>query len=66
MGINKKKNLEMMLVFKECITIFTVLSDEKRQKIMLILANDPEGINVHTITEEINLSRPAVSHHLKI
>ncbi|MGV8983350.1 ArsR/SmtB family transcription factor [Clostridium sp.] len=63
---NKKKNLEIMMTFKECIPLFSVLSDEKRQEIVLILSEAPEGLNVNAITEKIELSRPAVSHHLKI
>ena len=63
---NKDKNLEVMMIFKECIPLLSVLSDEKRQEIVLILSEVPEGLNVNGITEKIHLSRPAVSHHLKI
>lgn len=55
-----------MMIFKDCIPLLTVLSDEKRQEIVLILSEVPEGLNVNAITERIHLSRPAVSHHLKI
>jgi ArsR family transcriptional regulator len=65
MSLNKEKNLEIMMIFKECIPMFSALADEKRQEIILILSEESEGINVNTITEKINLSRPAVSHHLK-
>jgi ArsR family transcriptional regulator len=62
----KDKNLEIMMIFKDCIPLLTVLSDEKRQEIVLVLSEEPEGLNVNSITEKIHLSRPAVSHHLKI
>jgi len=62
----KEKNLEIMMIFKECIPLLSVLSDIKRQEIVLILSEVPEGLNVNAITEKIKLSRPAVSHHLKI
>ncbi|MCR3761185.1 metalloregulator ArsR/SmtB family transcription factor [Clostridium felsineum] len=55
-----------MSVFKECLPIFSVLNDENRQKIILILSEFPEGIIVNDITGRLNLSRPAVSHHLKV
>lgn len=62
----KEKDFEIMMIFKECIPLLSVLSDEKRQEIVLILSEQPEGLNVNAITEKIKLSRPAVSHHLKI
>ena len=41
--------------------------DAKRQEIILILTDFPgEGLTVNGITERIDLSRPAVSHHLKV
>ncbi|MFE4713540.1 MULTISPECIES: ArsR/SmtB family transcription factor [Paenibacillus] len=52
--------------FKECIPLLDVLTDEKRQAIILLLAQHKMGLNVNTIAEHINLSRPAVSHHLKV
>lgn len=63
---NKEKSLKIMMIFKECVPLFSVLSDEKRQEIVLLLSETMEGLNVNAITEKISLSRPAVSHHLKI
>ena len=41
--------------------------DAKRQEIILMLTDFPgEGLTVNGITERIDLSRPAVSHHLKV
>lgn len=61
-----EKNLQIMSIFKECIPLLFVLSDSKRQEIVLILSEQSKGLNVNAITEKIKLSRPAVSHHLKI
>ncbi|REK76836.1 ArsR/SmtB family transcription factor [Paenibacillus paeoniae] len=52
--------------FKECIPLLDVLTDEKRQAIILLLAKHKSGLNVNTIAEHIDLSRPAISHHLKV
>jgi len=54
--------------FSEYKEIFTAIGDETRQGIILALIDaecDP-GIRVGEITEKTHLSRPAVSHHLKI
>ena len=62
----KEKDLAIMEQFRKCIPIFSVLNDTKRQEIILILTDFPgEGLTVNGITERIDLSRPAVSHHLK-
>lgn len=52
--------------FKECIPLLDVLTDESRQAIIMLLAQHESGLNVNTIAEHIKLSRPAVSHHLKV
>lgn len=54
-----------MGILKECIPIFSMLQDENRQKILLLLF-DTEELSVTAITEKMSLSRPAVSHHLKL
>ena len=53
-------------LFKDCIPYFEVLSDETRQKLVLVLAAGHECLNVGAITDRVALSRPAVSHHLKV
>lgn len=64
---SKQSNQEVLQLFRSCIPLFSVLSDETRQEIVLIIANSlEEGIIVNAITEQVSLSRPAVSHHLKI
>lgn len=54
-----------MSLMRQCIPIFTVLSDENRHKILQLLLENGK-MNVNDITEHLHLSRPAVSHHLKI
>lgn len=45
----------------------TAIGDETRQSIILALMEGPsEGMRVGAITENTHLSRPAVSHHLKM
>jgi ArsR family transcriptional regulator, arsenate/arsenite/antimonite-responsive transcriptional repressor len=51
--------------FRACAPIFLALGDKFRQDIVMLLAGH-ERLNVGQITEHINLSRPAVSHHLKV
>lgn len=52
-------------ILRECIPTFTVLSDENRLMILHILFENGR-LNVNDLTERLHLSRPAVSHHLKI
>lgn len=60
--------------FTECIPLFIALGDSTRLSIIQCLYEvgmNPQkrsvpGLNVKEITEQTCLSRPAVSHHLKI
>lgn len=63
---NKDQNQYILEKFRECVPIFEVMSDVVRQNIIVLLAEYEEGLNVNSITEALPLSRPAVSHHLKI
>lgn len=56
---------QTMQLLKECVPIFTVLADENRHQILYLLLENGR-MNVNDITEKVHLSRPAVSHHLKI
>jgi ArsR family transcriptional regulator, arsenate/arsenite/antimonite-responsive transcriptional repressor len=51
--------------FRACTPLFQALSDSYRQDIIVLLA-EKEPLTVNQITEHLTLSRPAVSHHLKI
>lgn len=57
---------QVLQQFKESIPLLEVLTDENRQAIIMVLAQNKSGLNVNAISGHINLSRPAVSHHLKV
>lgn len=54
--------------FAACSEILTAIGDETGQHLILemIKIGNCNGVRVGEITEKTNLSRPAVSHHLKI
>lgn len=53
--------------FKICTPIFIALGDSARQKLILDIANSgTEGLNVTNLSAKSELSRPAISHHLKV
>ncbi|MGG4444020.1 ArsR/SmtB family transcription factor [Brevibacillus fortis] len=54
--------------FRECQDVLTAIGDQTRQSIIIALmaAGCEEGMRVGEITQRTHLSRPAVSHHLKI
>lgn len=63
----KDSMLRLAKSFKDCQKAFTAIGDETRQQIIIaLLESDCEGIRVGEITKKTNLSRPAVSHHLRI
>ena len=54
-----------MPLLRDCLPIFVTLGDEKRQAIMsLLFEHGP--LNVSELTAHLAISRPAVSHHLKL
>lgn len=54
--------------FAKCQKLFVAIGDETRQAILLTLMETTcqEGLRVGEIKERTHLSRPAVSHHLRI
>lgn len=56
--------------FGECSKALAAIGDETRQSIIIALIEgesiNEKGIRVGELTQRTNLSRPAVSHHLKI
>lgn len=54
--------------FRSCSEILTAIGDETRQHIIveMISIGKCNGVRVGEITEKTNLSRPAISRHLKI
>ena len=65
--IDKKELRRLSMRFKACGPIFIALGDEIRQKLILDIGNaGTEGVNVNALASNSHLSRPAISHHLKI
>ncbi|MDO4668076.1 MAG: metalloregulator ArsR/SmtB family transcription factor [Streptococcus sp.] len=67
MTINKINKVKFLL--SECESTLIAMGDSTRLSIiqlMLELDRDCNGICVADITKNSNLSRPAISHHLKI
>lgn len=56
---------DVLVSFRACAPLFNALGDKYRQDIMMLLAKD-ERLNVNQIAERMPLSRPAISHHLKV
>ncbi|WP_243300026.1 ArsR/SmtB family transcription factor [Bacillus litorisediminis] len=52
-------------IFQKCIPIFETLKDPHRQNIIVKLCEQRE-LTVNEIAEQSSLSRPAISHHLKL
>ncbi len=65
--INQEELKSLIEKFKTCGPLFIALGDEVRQELLLQLAiSNFEGINVTNLSSKTNLSRPAISHHLKV
>lgn len=62
----EKQSQLALAQFKKSIPLFETLSDESRQLIIITLGEHHQGLSVSQITSSVPLSRPAVSHHLKI
>lgn len=52
-------------IFQSCMPLFQVLSDPHRQSILMTLT-EKGRMTVNEITEQSSLSRPAISHHLRL
>ena len=54
--------------FKDSQKILIALGDENRQHLIIkmMMSGKCQGMRVREITKKTNLSRPAVSHHIKI
>lgn len=67
--MDKKEQIELIKEdFKNVQSILTAIGDETRQIILLVLMESDckSGMRVGEITAKTHLSRPAVSHQLKI
>ena len=57
--------IEPVDAFRNCIPLFQALADPARQDIIILLS-EHERLTVNEIAVQSTLSRPAISHHLKI
>lgn len=64
----REEILQLSEKFKNCRRILQAFGDENRQHMIVEMLKMGRcgGVRVGEITEKTNLSRPAVSHHLKI
>jgi DNA-binding transcriptional ArsR family regulator len=51
--------------FANCKPLFFAMGDSTRQEIILVLEQTDE-LNVSQLADRLPLSRPAISHHLKV
>lgn len=53
--------------FEKNYNIVHALADYNRQKIIVLLAHHlSDGLTVNSMTRQMNITQPAVSHHLRI
>ena len=65
--MNRKEFKRLQGMFLKCSSLFVALGAVIRQKIMLEVSESGfDGINVTELASRFKLSRPAVSHHLKV
>ncbi|MCT4458512.1 ArsR family transcriptional regulator [Lactiplantibacillus paraplantarum] len=50
----------------ESATLINIFAEKIRRQIIIALGNSDNGLNVTDITALVNISRPAVSHHLRL
>ena len=64
----EKRLADLAAQFRDCQDVLFAIGDKTRQSIIIALidAGCHPGIRVGEITEKTHLSRPAVSHHLKV
>ncbi|MDM5268474.1 ArsR/SmtB family transcription factor [Bacillus wiedmannii] len=68
-GMNKQEQLNVIKKdFIDSQKVLLAIGDETRQAILLVLMETEcqTGLRVGEITKQTHLSRPAVSHHLRI
>lgn len=47
-------------------TLISIFAEKIRRQIIIALGNSDDGLNVTDITALVDISRPAVSHHLRL
>ncbi len=50
----------------ESANLINIFAEKNRRQIIIALGNSDDGLNVTDITAMVNISRPAVSHHLRL
>jgi DNA-binding transcriptional ArsR family regulator len=60
----KAKKIAIRIEFGEFADLFQALSDETRQRILVLL--DEKERSVNDLVKEFNLSQPSISRHLSI
>lgn len=65
---SKKEFTELVADFRDCRAVLAALGDENRMHILyqMMVTAKPMGMRVGDIVKMSSLSRPAVSHHMKI
>lgn len=65
---SKKEFTELAADFRDCRAVLAALGDENRMHILyqMMVTAKPMGMRVGDIVKMSSLSRPAVSHHMKI
>ena len=65
---SEKEFMKLATDFRKCHPVLVALGDENRLHILyqMMCSQNPRGIRVGEIVERSSLSRPAVSHHMKI
>jgi len=65
--IDKAEIKKTLRTFNLCVPFFIAMSDEYRQQLIMDIAEaGTDGINVSNLSAKSKLSRPAISHHLKV
>ena len=65
--IDREEIKNTLKTFNSCVPFFIAMSDEYRQQLIMDIAEaGSEGINVSNLSAKSKLSRPAISHHLKV
>ena len=65
--IDKAEIKKTLKTCNSCVPFFIAMSDEYRQQLIMDIAEaGKEGINVSNLSAKSKLSRPAISHHLKV
>jgi len=49
-----------------CPECFKVVGDRSRYKLVCMLGKMPKGMNVASLTKELKLAQPTVTHHLNV